>query len=67
MILIDGISQGLHLRSIITNRNDAVMVRNPRYPFYTANISQNQVQAVPYELERNEDWQINEEELKDQY
>lgn len=44
IILTDGVSHGLHLiiRSIISKQNDAIMVPTPRYPFYTANISQNQ-------------------------
>lgn len=69
ILLIGGISQGLHVitRSIITNRNDAIMIPTPSSPAYATHITRNQGHAVPYELDRNDNWQINEEQLEDQY
>ena len=64
--MTEGASQGVHLiiNSIITNPNDGIMIPIPQYPLYSAAISLYGGSPVPYYLNEEEGWQLDEAELE---
>lgn len=55
IILTDGASNGIHLvlNTILTSKDEGIMIPIPQYPLYSALIGLNQIHEVPYYL--NED------------
>ena len=68
IFMTEGASQGVHmvLSSLITDRNDGIMIPIPQYPLYSAATCLYGGSAVPYYL-NEEDWQLDEAELQQAY
>jgi alanine transaminase len=67
--LTDGASIGLSasLQTILASPNDGVMLPIPQYPLYTALLSLNQAQKVPYYLNEKTGWRVTTEDLQRSY
>jgi len=67
--LTDGASFGLSvsLQTILSSPNDGVMLPIPQYPLYTALLSLNQAQKVPYFLNEKTGWRVTKEDLQRSY
>ena len=63
IFMTDGASQGIFLlfSSIISNRNDSILVPIPIYPLYTAAISLYGGAPAPYYLDENHGWEFSHE------
>ena len=62
----DGASQGVHLilNTLITCRDDSVMIPIPQYPLYSAALTLYGGHACPYYLNEERGWQLDIEELQ---
>ena len=67
--LTDGATFGLHvsLQTVLSGPNDGVMLPIPQYPLYSALLSLNQAQQVPYYLNEEEGWRVSTESLQKSY
>jgi len=67
--LTDGATFGLHvsLQTVLSGPNDGVMLPIPQYPLYTALLSLNQAQKVPYYLNEEQGWRVSSESLQKSY
>ncbi|MEA3307073.1 MAG: aminotransferase class I/II-fold pyridoxal phosphate-dependent enzyme, partial [Elusimicrobiota bacterium] len=66
IILTDGASKGVQaVFTLLTkNNNDGYMIPIPQYPLYSATIELYGAKQINYFLDENNNWQLNEEELK---
>lgn len=69
IFLTEGASQGVHMlvSSIITSKDDAIMIPIPQYPLYSASISLAEGQPAPYYLDEDKGWQLDIQELERAY
>ena len=67
--LTDGASKGvdLVLQSFIRNENDGVMIPIPQYPLYSADITLFGGHQIPYYLDEDKHWSLNEAILEESY
>jgi aspartate/methionine/tyrosine aminotransferase len=67
--LLNGASEGITilLRMLIQNEKDGIMIPTPQYPIYSALITLNRGQHVPYYLEESNGWGMSLEELERSY
>ena len=65
-MLTEGASQGVHLLTnmLITKKEDGMMIPIPQYPLYSASIALNGGRAVPYYLDEESGWQLDDKELE---
>lgn len=47
------------LQTLLTGKQDGVMIPVPQYPLYSASIALNNGTAVPYYLDEEKGWQLN--------
>ena len=59
--MTEGASQGVHLllNSMITSKDDAIMIPIPQYPLYSAAIALYQGHPAPYYLNEAKGWQLD--------
>ena len=62
IFMTEGASQGVHLilNTIITEKNDGIMIPIPQYPLYSAAISLYGGSPIPYYLNEETGWQLDE-------
>lgn len=67
IILTDGASKGVHsvLTLLSKNPNDGFMIPVPQYPLYSATITLLGVKPIPYYLDEESSWQLNETILEE--
>lgn len=67
--LTDGATFGLHisLQTILSSKNDGVMIPIPQYPLYTALLALDQAEQVPYYLNEKQGWRISAQDLQNSY
>lgn len=67
--LTDGATFGLHisLQTILSSKNDGVMIPLPQYPLYSALLALDQAAQVPYYLNEKEGWRISTQDLQKSY
>ena len=67
--LTDGASKGvdLVLQSFIRGPEDGVMIPIPQYPLYSADITLFGGQMIPYYLDEDHNWSLNEASLEESY
>ena len=61
IFLTEGASQGVHLllNSMITSKDDAIMIPIPQYPLYSAAIALYKGHPAPYYLNEAKGWQLD--------
>ena len=66
IILTEGASQGVHLllSTMITGKDDGILIPIPQYPLYTAAISLYGGYAAPYYMNEETGWQLDFSELE---
>ena len=66
--LTDGASMGCHylMKTLIRDRNDAVLVPIPQYPLYSATLALYGGTLLPYYLQEEKGWALDVDELKSQ-
>jgi aspartate/methionine/tyrosine aminotransferase len=69
IILTDGASKGVQavLFALLKNDNDGIMIPIPQYPLYSATLTLYGGTLVDYYLDEANNWQLNEQSLKDSY
>ncbi len=69
IFLTDGASKGvdLVLQSFIRSSKDGVMIPIPQYPLYSADITLFGGHQVPYYLDEEKHWSLNESSLEESY
>ena len=67
IFLTDGASKGvdLVLQSFIRNSSDGIMTPIPQYPLYSADITLFGGKQVPYYLDEEHDWRLNQQVLEE--
>jgi aspartate/methionine/tyrosine aminotransferase len=66
VILTDGASKGVQsvLFAILKNPNDGVMIPIPQYPLYSATLTLYGGHQIPYYLDEDNQWSLNEKHLE---
>ena len=61
VITTEGASQGVHLliNMLITSPNDGLMIPIPQYPLYSASTVLNGGKVIPYYLDEESGWQLD--------
>jgi alanine transaminase len=67
--MTDGASQGAYyiINLMITSPKDAIMISVPEYPLYSSCAFMSGGQIVPFYLDEENNWQLNEKELQVAY